>query len=148
MLISGQSPQSALKTIQGVVGNRYNWRIMTGGSDTKPKFVVTRRVPFMLARGLNMDTQFTLSGTLTQSKRGSHLSYQVSGQPFMTALLGLTWLFVIPLMIWGLLSFTVTLASVGLSVLLAGAGLGYVWMVIRRYRYHLRQMHELIESLE
>lgn len=150
--LAHRSPQDALRTINAIVSARYNWQIMTGGSHDQPKFVIQRRISHMLVRGFNTHTQFTLSGRFTKAKSGDiQLHYEVTGQPVMTALLASSWLLIVPVFIGLILSLPMVSASVPIAwglvaFLLVVAGL-YVWLSVRSYQYHLREMHQLIANL-
>src|SRR5688500_12015501 len=74
-------PQESLRALQSAVAQRFNWRILTGGQDEQPRFVIEKRVRYDLVRGWPMYSLFQIIGSFQKANSGeTKLQYVVSGQ--------------------------------------------------------------------
>ncbi len=82
-------PDESLRLLQRAVAQRSNWRILTGGANHQPRFVIEKRVRYDLVRGLPMVALYQVMGGFQKSTSGeTTLRYTVSGDasiPFMHA---------------------------------------------------------------
>lgn len=145
------APQDSLRALERAVGGKFDWRIQTGGDSERPRFVIEKKVPYELARGLKIEALYQIIGGLEGSPDGKTLlKYAVSAQswvPFIysasvMAVLGV-FTFLLTSMVSGL-GMTGNPIGVLLVVVMLATMIGYGWLAYRSYQGHLRELHQFM----
>ena len=147
------TPSESLRALEIAVAQRPQWRLMRGGSDDLPRFVIEKRVRYDLLRSLPLYAVYQVIGGFQKNQNGeTTLQYTVSGQPWIA-------MFHAGSLIGGLLIFTFLLSSFVFSptmvnqwvgVLLIGvmlvATFVYGVFAYRSYKEHLRELSRFMEA--
>jgi hypothetical protein len=146
-------PQESMDALKSAVAGHFQWRILTGGTDDQPRFVIEKQVRYNLARGLRMTALYQIAGQFQKTKSGdTAMQYTVSGQsgiPIFQA--AVTILIVLAFAIFlGLSVFSPGMGNNGIGILLVGflllIAVVYGWFAYRNYQGHLRECSRFMED--
>jgi hypothetical protein len=146
-------PQESLRSLQQAVTGHSNWRILTGGENDQPRFVIEKPVRYRMSRGWQMDATYQVIGGFQQSKSGeTTLRYAVSGKPgipFFHTVLIVAPLLIIAFML-GSLAFNPStggnLIAIALAAVLLVSAIGYMIFAYRSYQKHLQDLNHFMEA--
>jgi hypothetical protein len=152
-LILTTQPQESLSALKSAVAQRFNWRILTGGGDDQPRFVIEKYVLYRLVRGWPMHGLYQVIGSFQSNPNGdTTLRYVVSPQPWIPLLSAAIFItpFVVITVYLGTTTSTPNIGGKPLGPLLVGIMLaiigGYCWYAYRSYQGHLRELSRFMEE--
>lgn len=147
------TPEAQMDALAGAVGQRFDWRLLTGGADDAPRFVIEKRVRYEFVRGWSSHAVYRISGQFEPTANGAAtLHYRVSGSlgvPMLHAALHVGVLLVFALLLAGVVRSPGidgnpigTMMVAGLMVL----AVAYAVYAYRRYQAHLDELHRFMRA--